>query len=750
MASSSRVLSPVENIISLPRTPPKVLIESAKPSEKLGSPEQFNSLTTAQDSKSPSSKASETLRKRIDNQGLSKFLSTSPNVGALSSGVQVVKLQVDSVTDEVAARLAISLLGHVLFLKNQIPLPVPQLSRLSSSKSTSSRGAKQRAELLASFDTLTSHLTSTFAALSLALYKSCSPEKLAKLATEDGSILDCAYLAVVLGPSLGTAKSRTFLAVDGFEARLREAVEGSNENDVPKERIGRKDLLAELDAEEGSESEFEDESSAEEPLPSEDEDTPSDSESDEELPLPPPPPRISFVYRDPPTPQTPSTKPRVISPHTSPLKPREPLRPSPIKPRKSLPLSPFNPRRIPAPSFQPSFAEEQRFLQNTERLLSRVLAAADAEGYGFANEMAPTQTHVLLRAPRHFSHPSWIPRQNITASMESSLEDFLAKSRSPQREPEPTNPKKGPLGRKKQQASEGVWVTGKKGSEVPESLAPQTEDEEMIWWSWDGRIAGFSECSKGAWRSSDPRAIALVFGRSWQAIAGLNRYSPSTVFCRGSRLVSGAPGDYECVSPVCDKQGDTAWIRFQMPQMGFFLLCLMMSARIRSMVVYTHFPPIDIDQVSLLSVYKRRGGRPRTEAALTFLFPQPTNSLLYSFSSLSAAILTLHSLLNYQNALYPGPSTTFAHHLLLSHHCPLSSVNTASCSPGNQPYSVKTHSDLTLPCLLRPSPHPLLNSPHSTMPTTPVNLNTCGATCSAASHCTCSRAGPSRLARTAA
>ena len=40
------------------------------------------------------------------------------------SGVPVVQLQTETVTDTVAARMAISLLGHVLFLKNQIPLYV--------------------------------------------------------------------------------------------------------------------------------------------------------------------------------------------------------------------------------------------------------------------------------------------------------------------------------------------------------------------------------------------------------------------------------------------------------------------------------------------------------------------------------------------------------------------------------------------------------------------------------------------------
>lgn len=38
------------------------------------------------------------------------------------SGVPVVRLDVDAISDAVAARLATSLLGHVLYLKNQVPL----------------------------------------------------------------------------------------------------------------------------------------------------------------------------------------------------------------------------------------------------------------------------------------------------------------------------------------------------------------------------------------------------------------------------------------------------------------------------------------------------------------------------------------------------------------------------------------------------------------------------------------------------
>ena len=40
----------------------------------------------------------------------------------VKSRVPVVLLDVDAISDAVAARLATSLLGHVLYLKNQVPL----------------------------------------------------------------------------------------------------------------------------------------------------------------------------------------------------------------------------------------------------------------------------------------------------------------------------------------------------------------------------------------------------------------------------------------------------------------------------------------------------------------------------------------------------------------------------------------------------------------------------------------------------
>ena len=52
---------------------------------------------------------------------------------AVTSTVPTVMLDTDVVSDNMAARLCTSFLGHVLFLKNQVPLSVPSLAFLSFS-----------------------------------------------------------------------------------------------------------------------------------------------------------------------------------------------------------------------------------------------------------------------------------------------------------------------------------------------------------------------------------------------------------------------------------------------------------------------------------------------------------------------------------------------------------------------------------------------------------------------------------------
>ncbi|KAG5642138.1 hypothetical protein DXG03_003568 [Asterophora parasitica] len=132
----------------------------------------------------------------------------------------VVSLDVDSISDELAARLAISLLGHVLFLKSQ----------------STARALKQRTELLSSFDTLSSHLNTTFTALSSALARVRNPHEATSNPTTGR-----AYLAIFVGSQTASAKSKVIYAVDGLELKkigARDDKTIENENHRPMSDSG--------------------------------------------------------------------------------------------------------------------------------------------------------------------------------------------------------------------------------------------------------------------------------------------------------------------------------------------------------------------------------------------------------------------------------------------------------------------------------------------------------------------------------
>ena len=183
-----------------------------------------------------------------------------------------------------------------------------------------SRVSKQRIELLNSFDTISSHFETTFSALSTALARSPSPQRLSQV-----------HLVFLLGPSIGMAKSKVILGIDGLETRIwgsrddlrlyhRIYSERSDSDSEPENKDEDDERSCTEEIEEG----------AEEPDESEDDDdkTDEDDESSE--------------------------------------------------------------NDLPAPELPPpdnSHAEE-KFLQNAERLLSRTLAMTDATGKGLSAELS--------------------------------------------------------------------------------------------------------------------------------------------------------------------------------------------------------------------------------------------------------------------------------------------------------------------------------------------------------------------------
>ncbi|KAJ7016802.1 hypothetical protein C8F04DRAFT_1111796 [Mycena alexandri] len=326
------------------------------------------------------------------------------------STVSRVPLDVDNISAQIASDLAVELISHVLFLKNQIPFPVMQLSRIPNGKSNP-RALKLRTNLLSSFDILSSHLNTTFTALSTAFALVASGSGRGSRPTRR------AYLAILIGPSIGSAKTRVMFAVDGFVAKV-----WGERDDVVEESDDGED--SESDEDEGKD----------------DDDTEEDSDSSTE----------SDIASSPPPSRSPSP-----SPCTS---------PSPIPP--------------PGPS-------PQQILRTATRLLGHTLATAK---HSLSAELAPSQTHILVRAPRRFTHPAWIPRQTASAALDSVLREFHEEAG----EGDATAATSTKPRRKTGSKVEGAWVTCRSpGIEFDD--AAEAEEDEMIWWSWDGNIVGFAD-----------------------------------------------------------------------------------------------------------------------------------------------------------------------------------------------------------------------------------------------------------------
>ena len=119
---------------------------------------------------------------------------------------------------------------------------------------------------------------------------------------------------------------------------------------------------------------------------------------------------------------------------------------------------------------------------------------------------APTQTHVLLRAPRRFSHAAWLPRQNVSATLDNMLQDFLFDSGLGDAASTGTGEvqrRRGVGGIKTK--TEGVLVTCQNGpnnndgtsshpaATVPRIVTVAREEDELIWWAWHGKLIGFAD-----------------------------------------------------------------------------------------------------------------------------------------------------------------------------------------------------------------------------------------------------------------
>ncbi|KAG8877460.1 hypothetical protein FRB97_003391 [Tulasnella sp. 331] len=136
----------------------------------------------------------------------------------------------------------------------------------------------------------------------------------------------------------------------------------------------------------------------------------------------------------------------------------------------------------------------------------RTVSLAMANGFDFnRDEISPTLTHILLRAPRRFKHPAWLPKQNLSRALDDRVTAFFARTSAPEATAGTT--RRGPVEdgiriecTPKPQAAIRqleVKVEAVAGKNDLQEMNSGDDDEganDMIWWQWNAEsIRGFAD-----------------------------------------------------------------------------------------------------------------------------------------------------------------------------------------------------------------------------------------------------------------
>ncbi|KAH9065159.1 hypothetical protein EDB83DRAFT_2382173 [Lactarius deliciosus] len=386
-----------------------------------------------------------------------------------------MKLEVTAIQEDVAASLAVALLGHVLFLKSQVPFPIAQLGRISTNASSAPRAAKKRMEMITAFDELSSHLHTTFSALSTALARNQTHEK-----------TDTVYLALVLGPTIGAPKARVVLVLEGLEVKIWGQHDDVEEARLPsagphEEGECDSDSSDHGDSDGESQASCNSDNDADKETGSDVADVDAGANSAKERSSPPAAP-------EPPLSRTPSPLSDVLSQPSASAPATTTSRPLRLSLSSKSPTSSSASQPYLAPKPARTHAEEQQILRAAERLLARTLVNANAEGGGgMAVELGA--------AFPHFPTSDTNPRTSCSAHPGG----FLIRPGSRDRTSAPGNGKPRPHRAAAGVKTEGVLVTCQTGPDESLSKADplrrevSEEEDELIWWSWNGKLTGFAE-----------------------------------------------------------------------------------------------------------------------------------------------------------------------------------------------------------------------------------------------------------------
>ncbi|KAG8908933.1 hypothetical protein FRB99_000036 [Tulasnella sp. 403] len=485
------------------------------------------------------------------------------------------QLNVTFVSNVLAARLCMAMLEHTLYLNGQIPFPVQGLPGLNLEGKAHAKASKKRDDLLSTLDLLSSHLPSTFQCLSWAL--SSNPNI---LRTGRRSTTQPVHVVLVTGPSPSTAKARCLLEIQDFivarygeriptvsllqpttpamreEFRIAADVRSTDGDQTPTETgrrekksprktptSSRKSEWQELrkvvetrdyDSEEedgaynmsfGSfvsgisnalssiargEISFDDSLSSSNsmsressPIRSSKKERRSDRERDRDRERE----RESEREKDRESRRHGGSS-RSTTDHRSSRRREERSGTLSPKPRRTAASPPQSPPRVPPPS-------EEEILATNVRQLSLTMASS----FDFGREDIPvTQTHVLLRAPRCFKHPSWLPKQNISKALDTRVSEFFESRHSGSLNGSlngsPTRARKGPLeeglrvlcpqdpntkprhdSTSRRRSRDGYYGFSSPLQEpLPEEPEADDGSHELIWWQWSsGSIRGFGD-----------------------------------------------------------------------------------------------------------------------------------------------------------------------------------------------------------------------------------------------------------------
>ena len=222
--------------------------------------------------------------------------------------------------------------------------------------------------MIAAFDELSSHLHTTFSALSTALARSQTHGK-----------TDTVYLALVLGPTIGAPKARVVLVLEGLEVKIWGQREDEEEVRLPSagphEEGDFDDCSGDSDSDDDAEASGGSDEDADKDAVSDFTDADVDADATKER-------SSSLPATEPPSSRSPSPLPDVLSQPSASAPASTTSRPLRLSLSSKSPTSSSTSQPYLAPKPARTHAEEQQTLRAAERLLARTLVNANAEGGG--------------------------------------------------------------------------------------------------------------------------------------------------------------------------------------------------------------------------------------------------------------------------------------------------------------------------------------------------------------------------------